>query len=287
MKNLIFVFIVLFPGVFHCRPQLLWKISGEGMEPSYIFGTHHVAPVSICDSIDGFEEAFNSCKQVYGEIVTYNMEDMAIDMWSYMVLPADSLLDVVYGTEDYKLLDGILRQYLGIGAGRLKNMKPVVIQSQLTRMLCMRIFTDYNPDEILDAVIQKRAREKDMPVKGFETVPYQAKLIYGIPIQKQASDLMLMLRNFDRFEKYSMFLCNAYTRQDLEVLHDIMEDPEFGSTAEEMELLVYNRNKDWAEQLKEILPKYPVFIAVGAGHLPGGRGLINLLRKYGFKVTPV
>lgn len=286
MRIYIFI-IVLLAGVFRTNSQLLWKISGEGIKTSYVFGTHHAAPISICDSIVGFEEAFNNCTIVYGEIAAYDMQDMAKDMIPYIMLPPDSLLDVVYSAEDYKILDNVLKRNLGTGASQLNNMKPVAIQSQLEIFLCMRIFKDYNPNEILDAVIQKRAKERGKAVKGLETLSYQAKIIYGTSIRKQASDLMLMIKDFDKFEKYSTILCDAYMNQDLDTLLEIMRDTEFGSTDGEMELLIYNRNRNWVEQLKDVIPYSPVFIAVGAGHLPGEHGLINLLRKSGFNVTPV
>lgn len=50
--------------------QLLWKISGNGLEkPSYLFGTHHVAPISVLDSVPGFNEALSSAEKVYGELI--------------------------------------------------------------------------------------------------------------------------------------------------------------------------------------------------------------------------
>ena len=68
-KRLIFILAASVILTFQSNAQLLWKISGNGLEkPSYLFGTHHVAPIHICDSIAGFNEAFNSCKQLYGEL---------------------------------------------------------------------------------------------------------------------------------------------------------------------------------------------------------------------------
>ncbi len=50
--------------------QLLWKISGNGLEkPSYLSGTHHIAPLSIRDSLTGFHEAFDNCTQLYDELL--------------------------------------------------------------------------------------------------------------------------------------------------------------------------------------------------------------------------
>jgi len=53
------------------------------------------------------------------------------------------------------------------------------------------------------------------------------------------------------------------------------------------DILLYNRNRNWIVKLKDLLPRKSMVIAVGAGHLPGENGVINLLRKEGFKVTPV
>ena len=55
------MFIVLAACPLTANAQLLWKISGNGLEnPSYVFGTHHMATKSICDNISGFEGAFAS-----------------------------------------------------------------------------------------------------------------------------------------------------------------------------------------------------------------------------------
>ena len=53
------------------------------------------------------------------------------------------------------------------------------------------------------------------------------------------------------------------------------------------DLLLYNRNRNWVKKLETLLPMEKLVIAVGAGHLPGDKGLINLLRKAGYKVEPV
>jgi hypothetical protein len=54
-----------------------------------------------------------------------------------------------------------------------------------------------------------------------------------------------------------------------------------------MDLLLYNRNRKWAKALDSLLPAKSLLIAVGAGHLPGKKGVIALLKKEGFTVEPV
>jgi uncharacterized protein YbaP (TraB family) len=50
--------------------------------------------------------------------------------------------------------------------------------------------------------------------------------------------------------------------------------------------MLYHRNQNWVAKLKNLLPAKSLLVAVGAGHLPGIKGLINLLRKEGYTVTP-
>ena len=66
-----FIGAVLFICVaFSANAQLLWKVSGNGLnQPSYIIGTHHLAPFSIMDSIAGLKKAMNETQQVYGELL--------------------------------------------------------------------------------------------------------------------------------------------------------------------------------------------------------------------------
>ena len=61
------LFILCF--AFSANAQLLWKISGNGLtQPSYVMGTHHLAALSIKDSIQGLQAALDNTKQVYGEL---------------------------------------------------------------------------------------------------------------------------------------------------------------------------------------------------------------------------
>ena len=53
------------------------------------------------------------------------------------------------------------------------------------------------------------------------------------------------------------------------------------------DILIFNRNKNWVQKLKKIMPERTVVVAVGAGHLAGEKGVIKLLRKEGYTVTPV
>lgn len=70
MKKLLLSILVASIGTFVSNAQLLWEVTGNGLsKPSYLFGTHHIAPVSVMDSVPGFASALASADKVYGEMV--------------------------------------------------------------------------------------------------------------------------------------------------------------------------------------------------------------------------
>ena len=287
-KRLIFILAASVILTFQSNAQLLWKISGNGLEkPSYLFGTHHVAPIHICDSIAGFNEAFNICKQLYGELELDDIQAVSKEIAKYTLLPQDSLLDKLYTPEEYKLIDEVVKKNMGVSADQLKMLKPVTISTQLSVIISMQAFNDFNPTLPLDAFLQKKAKEQGMSVKGFETSLFQAQILFGEPLPQQASALLKTIKHFDKMKPFIIEMCDVYMKQDLDSIFKLMQDPELSFTPEEMNRLVNNRNHNWSQQLKDILPQQPTFIVVGGGHLPGSNGLIELLRKQGFTVTPV
>lgn len=287
-KRFIFIFTALIIFTFQSNAQLLWKISGNGLEkPSYLFGTHHIAPIHICDSIAGFNEAFNSCTQLYGELELEDIQAISKEIAKYTLLPQDSLLDKLYTPEEYKLIDEVVKKNMGVSANQLKMLKPVTISTQLSVIISMQAFNDFNPTLPLDAFLQKKAKEQGMSVKGFETSLFQAQILFGEPLPQQASSLLKTIKHFDKMKPFIVEMCDVYMKQDLDSIFKLMQDPELSFTPEEMDRLVNNRNHNWSQQLKDIIPQQPTFIVVGGGHLPGSNGLIELLRKQGFTVTPV
>ena len=58
-------------------------------------------------------------------------------------------------------------------------------------------------------------------------------------------------------------------------------------TPEEKETLIYARNDNWMKQMPEIMKQKSTLFAVGAGHLPGERGLLAQLKKAGYTVEGV
>lgn len=271
--------------------QLLWKISGNGLEkPSYLFGTHHVAPISVLDSVPGFNETLSSAEKVYGELIMSEAQSPAAQqlMMSAAMAPQDSTLTAVLTAAQTDSLNTMLQKYMGpmVSAAQFAPMKPAIVSTVVAMVQAQSAFPDFNQQEQLDSEIQKRGAAAGKEIGGLETMEIQCQALFGSPILEQANDLMDLVRNDGKSVEMAHRLANAYLAGDLSEMLSIIEDPTFGSS-EGTERLINKRNANWVRVMAGLLPTASVLIAVGAGHLPGDKGLISLLRKEGYTVTPV
>ena len=286
MKKALIIFAFL-AGAFSSNAQLLWKVSGNGLQkPSYLFGTHHIADQTICDGIKGFNDAYNSVEHLYGEVDTDKMNGIAtqLKVMTRMKLPKGQTLSSLYTEEQMKAIDAFVTEVMGVGAKSFDSYKPVMLSSSLQVFIAMKLFPEYDAAKAIDSHMQTRAKKDKKVVKGLETIDFQLNLLYDEPIEKQAADLLEMAENAKESEESIIKLTELYRQQDLKGLWNLMmEDTE----PEEMEDLLFKRNRNWVEQMKEIMPSASAMFVVGAGHLPGEQGVIRLLENEGYKLEPV
>ena len=112
---------------------------------------------------------------------------------------------------------------------------------------------------------------------------YQMELLFGDSLEAQADALLEYIDTANTKELMTR-LTDAYKSQDLEHLWEVFTEQMSGY---DYDNVVTVRNKNWEKQMKELLPKQSTLFVVGAGHLPGEKGMINLLREAGYKVKPV
>ncbi len=291
MKKIIISLFTIAIAAIGCNAQLLWKISGNGLEkPSYIFGTHHIAPLSVLDSVAGLNEALSSVDKVYGELVMSeaNTPQAQQIMMTYAMAPQDSTLTAILSPAQADSLTTMLQKYMGpmVSASNFAPMKPAMVATAIAMVQAQTAFPTYNPQEQLDTEIQKRADALGKEIGGLETMEDQCKALFGNSILEQANDLMDAVRHDDKAMETAHKLAKAYLAGDLQQMLSIIEDPTLG-TGDGTERILNKRNANWVRVLAGLLPSASIFIAVGAGHLPGDKGLISLLRNNGYTVTPV
>ena len=268
--------------------QLLWKISGNGIKkPSYIVGSHHACTFQYCDSIPGLMKAFEMVDNVIGEYDMVKSQQMSpeetIKLQSMMMMPADTSFASLFSEDEKAKLDEFLKSKLGVPSDMLATLKPIAIMITVQNKVIMEVLPDAATMTGMDKYMQTFADYKGKGVGGLETMNYQMELLFGGSLESQA-DALLEYIDTGNTKELMTKLTDAYKSQDLDQLWDIFMDQ---ISEYDYDNVVTVRNKNWEKQMKELLPKQSTLFVVGAGHLPGEKGMINLLREAGYKVKSV
>lgn len=294
MKRYLSIIIIAVATCLSAWSQLLWKVEGNGLsKPSYLVGTHHFAPASFIDSIAGLNDAINNCDAVYGEMHRDAMTSMESQQKLAMALiaPQDSMLNVVLTPEQYATVEKVVNSYLapmGVSLDMLKQLKPQGINIQLQALQAKKFLKDFDPNNLIDTGLQKRGADAGKQLGGFETVDDQIEALFSSTLKEQAEALVDMCEHDAEFNEVSEKLTKAYFNQDLDYMLKQFIDPDAGAapTEKELENLLWGRNRRWVEKLTELMPQQSILVCVGAGHLPGDKGVVALLRNAGYTVTP-
>ena len=298
-KSITFIFLALLclNSCANAKPKqetgLLWKISGNKLEkPSYLFGTHHLVPLSFLDSIHGLNEAFMATEQTVGELDMNNMGEMQMQLMVASLMPEGYSYDSLLSADDRQILEATLTEYVGAGLNQLGQMKPAMLNTLLSVMLYKKLYPSDEGGLSMDEHFQKEARDRYRQTLGLESVQDQIDVLFGSQtIERQAESLMCTIKNMDYGKQQMDKLMVAYHAQDLTAMAKLYEEEDpynpCPSTQEEKDELNKGRNEKWMTELPAMMSEKSSFIAVGCLHLVGEDGLINLLRKKGYKVEAV
>lgn len=271
--------------------QLLWRVTDSNTgKTSYVFGTHHFAPLSMLESIKGLDAALRNADKVYGELdMQAAMDPSALmGMQQMMMAPADSTIDKVLTAKQLADLNMAWAKYGTdqIPLNALYVLKPAGLSTQLAALMSAKVLPDINVGQGIDNELQVRARKAGKPVAGLETMEFQTQMLLGDPISKQAEDLVKTIEDIDAEAGKLVRLTNAYLAQnykDIETIcaESVLKDPESS------EKMIISRNNNWMKQLAPEMKNTNLLVVVGAGHLVGDKGILNQLKQAGYIVTPV
>ena len=146
------------------QAQLLWKVSGNGLgRPSYIFGTHHMAPASMIDQISGMDVAIDGCDIVVGEVEKDSLmsPEVQATMAQAMIAPLDSTLDKLYTSDEYRIVEQVFNLP---GLGRLLltaiDRRDFPLMSGMIFYLALITVILYFVSDILASIADPRIRLK-------------------------------------------------------------------------------------------------------------------------------
>jgi len=256
-------------------------------EPSYLFGTIHMIPQDDYFLPSGTEEAFNKSKEVVFEIDLDEMSGMGslMGMLSNLMMKDGTSLEDLLTEQEYNEVSAYFEK-MGIPMFLLGKVKPM--------FLSMLAEINMDPSELQsDDVVSyemkfyEQAQTAGKEVSGLETMKYQMSLFDSIPYKDQAKILLDAVRGSNTESDMFDQTVELYKQQNIEAMVAMMDESPSGDSDSYENVLINNRNQNWIPVMSKIMKNGSVFFAVGAGHLAGEQGVINLLKKQGYKLTPV
>lgn len=272
--NVLFTLIVL-----SSQAQLLYKIEGNNLQkPSYIYGTIHIMPKKDFVISDSIKSAFKSCKELAME-VDLNMDlKTQLEILELSMLPDGKTIDDITSKEISERIRKFCIDSLNWRESKYiksNRLQPFFLSSLITQELIGK-------SKSYEIEFKKLAKKNKMSMSGLETIQFQMNLLSEVSNDEQIKMLLLGLTTDNsEFNK----LLDTYLKKDINQLDTLMNNadlsPQFYSN------FIVKRNQKWIPIISELIQKKSTFIAVGAAHLPGREGVLNLLKEAGYEITPI
>lgn len=273
--------------------HIFWKVEREGYPSSYLFGTMHMSDPRISNPSDAVKSAIAESDALVIESIDAldpAATQKAVGQLGHLTLLSEGTLrDLVRDDLEDKLADAVSER--GLPMMLANRMQPWLIATMVSTPVC-EIERKQSGEKILDSALAEFAKEKGKKVLGLETVAEQLGAMASLPQDYHVSALEETLAGGSLALDMIETLKAVYLDGNMGLVFPLMKEvaPKGYSgegAAKFQEALITKRNVTMAERSLPILTEQKTFIAVGALHLPGETGLVNLLREDGFTVSPV
>jgi uncharacterized protein YbaP (TraB family) len=263
-----------------CR-GLLWRIEKGSVPASHLFGTMHVSDPRVTRLAPPVKQALDGAASFTHEMFTNGPG--IVHMAETMYFADHQRLATLLGPDGYRRLEATLKRH-GIPTGDLDRKKPWAVFMMLAKP------AGHRPGIHLDMALEIASIQQGKRVYALETMAEQISVFNDIPIPDQIVVLNQALSRFDQIHRLHEQMLQVYLSRDLHSLFRMIErEPMADERLQKIMLdrLLWARNRRMLERMKPRLLEGNAFIAVGAGHLPGDQGLLALLHRAGYRVTPI
>jgi len=267
------------PAAHHC----LWKLEGK-TNTVYLLGSVHVLKETNYPLAAPIELAFtNSQIAVFeADIAALNDPSLALKMMAKGTLPEGETLEKQLSAESYKAFQKHVEE-AGMPAAMMERMTPAMAAMTLEVFELMKLGLD--PEAGVDKHYFGLAKKQGKQTIGLETVDFQLNLLSNFSKEEGEALMKSTLRQMDSLKKDLDELMTAWETGDGEKLDKMLNEAMADSPAIYKRLLT-DRNRNWLPKLEELAQgSRNTIVIVGAGHLVGKEGVVELLRKKGYKIT--
>ena len=286
------LFVLLFSTLSNIQAQtvktaassgLLYQISGKNLKkPSYLFGTIHLICEKDMFPAEKLKSYINQTEQMMLEL---DLDDPAVMQKATkgLMLPDGKTMKEYLKPAEYAKVDELFKNYLGVSFDRFQTFKPVLASVLL---LTSPKVIGCQPPSAYDAFLAQTAMTNKMPILGLETVEAEFAALDSLPFDKQVEALNKMAADPEKSFGDFKSMYRIYLTQNSDELYNLTVK-EFKAEGISQEKLLDERNANWIPVIEKNIAIKPSFIGVGGGHLGGVKGVVNLLRAKGYKLTPI
>lgn len=263
-------------------PSLLWEITGNGLaKPSYLFGTMHVSSKLAFNLSDSFYLAIKNVDVVALELNPDTWQEQMVSMNQ----AKQNYSEFVKKQEgDYLNENSFRLQQYDDDLKLAMSSEPTIVNNLLYRTYKAK--EDFEEDTFLDLYIYQIGKKLGKKTTGVENY-FETEKIIMEAYTDMADEKKKNTIDIDSELKYGIRekIQDAYRRGDLDLMDSL--DRLVDRSAAFTEKFLYKRNEIQANSIDTVLRKNSLFVGIGAAHLPGNRGVIELLRKKGYVLRPV
>lgn len=263
---------------------LLWRVDQPGVAASHLFGTIHLDDARATRLAPAVRNALAGSRLL--------LQEMRADELSGRIFEAATLLGPgislrqVAGDAVFERTAALLAADYGLPPGRTERLKPwaaYLALGQPPRRL----------SEIVDGVLHRLARAQGLAVAQLETVEAQIAALEAVPLDSQLALLDASSRHHEAALAAIDTLVERYLAEDLAGMLRLQAASTGGEPAASaalsdlLEHLLWGRNAAMVDRMLPALRQGGAFVAMGALHLHGGRGLPARLERRGWRVQRV
>jgi len=270
------------------QAQVLYEVSGNGAkQKSYILATNRLVDMQFLDTIPNVFKCFGQCRTVITEFAMQDYEALAA-LRQAAILPDSVKLSNFYSQSEYERIDNSLRINLGMGLDKLCRMKPSYL-TEMFRTELMKVWLQYDEQRSMESFFESVAAERDIPVLGLDNIGETMYMLFDRePFHWQCQELLKVIEYPENEVKQERAIKAMYMDGRLNDIAYQVEGPDNTSSISFSDYQVYcRRNEQWVKRLKPHLSQGACFITLNALYLGGDKGLLEQLRKAGYRVRPV
>jgi len=259
----------------------VWAIRGDH-NTVYLAGSVHLLKAGDASLPPAFDRAYTDSKELVMELALDKLDPMEAASWmsEHGALKGGATLRGTIGEERYRRVSRQAQQ-LGLPMEALDELEPWVIALQLLELKYMQL--GFDPQQGVEQQLEVRAQADGKPIVGLETLDEQLGVLQGMSYPDQARFLDMVVTEMQEVESETDSVVDAWRRGDSARLGALLSD-EYKSFPSLYRTLVSDRNRHWLPQIEKLLHENrDCFVIVGALHLVGDGGLLELMRRDGYK----